>query len=176
MILTKFPSFDQRFSLWDKTRSFWDIESSTSPPAREWVRERAKEQTNERSEARQRSRWVSGTNKWMSEWPSTDVPILGCSEPLCNCPRYLSPYHPLPTPLGLAPISILVHKIHWNPAPYYFLLYFFFLYSFFPPLHGIPEVGMSWKKPLAFITYVTRYKKRFPTRIYNFLKNPLVSY
>ena len=52
----------------------------------------------------------------------------------------------------------------------------FHSFSWFTTRHGIPEVGMSWKKPPAFITYVTRYKKGFPTRIYNFLKNPLVSY
>ena len=54
-------------ALWDKTRSFWDIESKTFPRALEWVNE-----------------WCERTSKWMSEWPNTYVLILGCSEQLCT--------------------------------------------------------------------------------------------
>ena len=74
-------------ALWDKTNSFWDIESLTRPRARKWASERASERMSAAvepvSEASS-AEWVSEWCERMSEWPSTYVPIPGCSEPWCN--------------------------------------------------------------------------------------------
>ena len=70
----------QTIVLWDKTRSFWDIESSTFPRAREWAKW-ASEETSEHSGARKRSKQgraserVSSATKRVNRWASGPVSL-----------------------------------------------------------------------------------------------------
>ena len=61
-----FPSGKPGAALWDKTKSFWDIESFIFPRAREWV-----------------SEWCEWTSEWTSKRPCTYTPTLGCFVRLC---------------------------------------------------------------------------------------------
>ena len=77
-------------TLWDKARSIWHIKACTFPRAREWVSEWANKwaQWSARTKRAVRSKRMSEqcerTSEQTSKWPSTCVPILGCSEPLCT--------------------------------------------------------------------------------------------
>ena len=48
--------------------------------------ERTSKRIHKRNGARKR-REQSGASEWTSEWPSTYVPIFGCSDPLCSVSR-----------------------------------------------------------------------------------------
>ena len=66
------------FPLWDKTKSFWDIESFHFPTS-SGMSGRASERVNERSGARKQSEqcgaseWVSGVSKWANGQASGPV-------------------------------------------------------------------------------------------------------
>ena len=50
----------------------------------EWVSQRGNEWAQQVGRSKRREEWCKWTRKGTSEWPSTYVPILGCSEPLCR--------------------------------------------------------------------------------------------
>ena len=72
-------------ALWDKTRSFWDIQSFIFPWTWEWVREQSSKWAQQSAKAKrtQRSKSCEQTSERTSKWPSTTVCILGCSGPQC---------------------------------------------------------------------------------------------
>ena len=67
-----------------------------------------------------------------SEWPSTNVPVLGCSAPLCTT-SFLPP--PLPLPSPLPPPSLLPPSIHYYQHHHHLLLYHHLLFHHLLHLH-----------------------------------------
>ena len=74
--------FDLDSALWGKFRSFWDINNSLFHKQGSELSERSG--GRKRSEQPGASERMSGASERTSEWPSTYVPILGCSAPLCS--------------------------------------------------------------------------------------------
>ena len=78
----------------------------TFPRAREWASKWTSERSGgrERSELSGASKWVSGASERSSKWPSTYVPILGCSAPLWkgSLSLYSNAIYSLPSSLLLS--------------------------------------------------------------------------
>ena len=92
----RLPTRLQGTSLWDKTRSFWDIKNSLSHKRWSERSERASgersgaESVSEASSPEQASEWAVRTSKWTREWPNTQWVYSWIIRPTAP-PSFLSP-------------------------------------------------------------------------------------
>ena len=105
-------------ALWDKTKSFWGIQSFTFPRAREWASERM----NERSGACKQSEQGRATERVSSasEWANRRA-----SGPVLTSRFLFVPDHSAPTD-GYSPkFALFTHKIFLVEGSSYFRVWWF---------------------------------------------------